>query len=401
MLKQLYNPLSNKFDLVRSSGTQTRVIPVTADMTTAQFREEGTNLQWIVEAFSVENGIYTPVVISYSKSVNGNYTVIDFSWNTAFGGEIHVIYGVGKFVPQVNIPEYYYRNYQGEKLVYPKDTGKDFDIYAVMPKNCLFMFYNCTSLTTIPLLDTSKVTSMESMFSGCTSLTTIPLLDTSKVTNMYNMFHNCSSLTTIPQLDTSNVTGWISSMFYNCTSLTTIPLLDTSKVTSTIRMFYSCTSLTTIPLLDTSNVTDMAYMFYSCTSLTTIPQLDTSKVTNMYNMFHNCSSLTTIPLLDTSNVTGNMTSAFKGCAALESCQLLNLRTNISFSDSPLLSLESIQFMIQNSYSATNPANLKAFTMTLHPDTLAKVQADTTVYEWNGQSYTGLITLATAMQITIQ
>ena len=137
MLKQLYNPLSNKFDLVRSSGTQTRVIPVTADMTTAQFREEGTNLQWIVEAFSVENGIYTPVVISYSKSINGNYTVIDFSWNTAFSGEIHVTYGVGKFVPQVNIPEYYYRNYQGEKLVYPKDTGKDFDIYAVMPENCL------------------------------------------------------------------------------------------------------------------------------------------------------------------------------------------------------------------------------------------------------------------------
>lgn len=92
---------------------------------------------------------------------------------------------------------------------------------------------------------------------------------------------------------------------------------------------------------------------------------------------------------------------FKGCTALESCQLLNLGTNISFSDSPLLSLESVQFMIQNSYSANHPTNLRAFTMTLHPDTLAKVQGDTTVYEWNGQSYTGLIALATAMQITIQ
>ena len=279
MLKQLYNPLSNKFDLVRSSGTQTRVIPVIADMTTAQFRAEGTNLQWIVEAYANENGIYTPAVISYNKQVVDNYTVIDFSWNTAFSGEIHVTYGVGKFVPQVNIPEQYYNGYQGRKLVYPRNGGTDFDIYAVMPESCYCMFLNCTSLTTIPLLDTSQVTTMGNMFSNCTSLTTIPLLDTSQVTTM-------------------------------------------------------------------------TYMFY-------------------------------------------------GCTALESCQLLNLRTNISFSDSPLLSLESIQFMIQNSYSATNHANLKAFTMTLHPDTLAKVQADTTVYEWNGQSYTGLITLATAMQITIQ
>ena len=303
MLKQLFNPLSNKFDLVRLSGMQTRVIPVTADMTTAQFRAEGTNLQWIVEAFSVENGIYTPVVISYSKSETNYYTVINFSWNTTFTGEIHVTYGVGKFVPQVNIPEQYYNGYQGRKLVYPRNGETDFDIYAVMPESCYCMFSNCTSLTTIPLLDTSQVITMNNMFSNCTSLTTIPLLDTSQVINMRSMF-------------------------------------------------YGCASLTTIPLLDTSQVTNMTHMFY-------------------------------------------------GCTALESCQLLNLRTNISFSDSPLLSLESIQFMIQNSYSATNHANLKAFTMRLHPDTLAKVQADTTVYEWNGQSYTGLIALATAMQITIQ
>ena len=93
-----------------------------------------------------------------------------------------------------------------------------------------------------PLLDTSKVTNMESMFRGCSNLTAIPLLDTSKVTNMYNMFDNCSSLTTIPQLDTSSATD----MPY---------------------MFHNCSNLTIIPELNTSNVTDMSYMFYGCTNL--------------------------------------------------------------------------------------------------------------------------------------
>ena len=59
------------------------------------------------------------------------------------------------------------------------------------------MFTNCSSLTTIPQLDTSKVTSMGSMFTNCSSLTTIPALDTSNVTDMGNMFYNCYSLTEI------------------------------------------------------------------------------------------------------------------------------------------------------------------------------------------------------------
>ena len=105
------------------------------------------------------------------------------------------------------------------------------------------LFADCTSLTTVPLLDTSNVTAMTSMFKNCVSLTTVPLLDTSKVTNMGSMFHYCMSLTTVPLLDTSNVTN-MSSMFGNCTSLTTVPLLDTSKVTNMGGMFSSCKSLT-------------------------------------------------------------------------------------------------------------------------------------------------------------
>ena len=141
--------------------------------------------------------------------------------------------------------------------------------------------------------DTSNVTDMYSMFYNCSSLTTIPLLDTSNVIDMSSMFSGCFSLTTIPQLDTSNVTN-MNSMFRGCSKLTTIPQLDTSNVTNMSSMFDSCFSLTTISQLDTSNVTNMNQMFYNCSKLTTIPQLDTSNVTNMVRMFTNCSSLTTI-----------------------------------------------------------------------------------------------------------
>ena len=119
---------------------------------------------------------------------------------------------------------------------------------------------------------------------------------------------------TIPQLDTSNVTN-MNSMFYNCENLISIPLLDTSSVTDMRIMFLGCTSLITIPQLDTSSVTDMNQMFWNCTSLTTIPQLDTSKVIYMYNMFNGCKSLTTIPQLDTSNVIG-VDSMLSRCTSL-------------------------------------------------------------------------------------
>lgn len=98
------------------------------------------------------------------------------------------------------------------------------------------------NITEIPLLDTSRVTSMGSIFAGCSSLTTIPLLDTSNVINMAFMFQTCSSLTTIPSLDTSNVTN-MSNMFNGCTLLSTIPSLNTSKVTNMQNMFANCTSL--------------------------------------------------------------------------------------------------------------------------------------------------------------
>ncbi|WP_058993611.1 BspA family leucine-rich repeat surface protein [Sarcina ventriculi] len=242
----------------------------------------------------------------------------------------------------------------GKKLIAEAITGKgvetnESDTFATMAKNisdissnfgenvsqndldflnCMksrttlaYLFYKCSDLTTIPLLDTSNVVIMNNMFLGCSSLLSVPLLNTSKVIDMDDMFFYCSSLTTIPLLDTSNVVS-MSNMFLGCSKLTTIPLLNTSKVTNMDSMFYKCPSLTSIPLLDTSKVTNMANMFCYCSSLTTIPLLDTSKVTNMTNTFSSCPNLTTIRFNPNANNIANF--AINSCTKMTTGDLTGM-----------------------------------------------------------------------------
>ena len=222
-----------------------------------------------------------------------------------------------------------------------------------------YMFQNCTSLQTIPLLNTSSVTSMIGMFYGCYSLQTIPLLDTSSVTTMGNMFQICHSLQTIPLLNTSSVTA-MNAMFQNCYSLRTIPLLDTSSVTTMSNMFDGCPSLQTIPLLNTSSVTAMNAMFQNCHSLQTIPLLNTSSVTNMTNMFSGCSSLQTIPLLDTSSVI-TMNYMFQTCQYLEFLTMTNIKASFSISSSTKFSQGTLETLIDNLVDLTGQS-AKTFTM---------------------------------------
>jgi surface protein len=109
------------------------------------------------------------------------------------------------------------------------------------------LFHSCSSLVSIPDMDTSQVTNMRSLFYGCSSLTSIPALDTSQVTDMQHMFYGCGALASVPDLDTSQVTNMYG-MFNGCSSLTSIPALDTSQVTDTDFMFYGCSSLESVTL---------------------------------------------------------------------------------------------------------------------------------------------------------
>ena len=80
------------------------------------------------------------------------------------------------------------------------------------PRYISFYNYKGTELDEeITNLDTSNITSMDSMFYQCSKLTTLDLssFDTSKVTNMGSMFNACNKLTTldVSNFDTSKVTN--------------------------------------------------------------------------------------------------------------------------------------------------------------------------------------------------
>lgn len=74
------------------------------------------------------------------------------------------------------------------------EVGADInDYYNLTPPSGTLRIVNL--IKTIPEIDTSDVTNMQSTFSGCTNLVNVPLLNTANVTSMAAMFSSCSSLT--------------------------------------------------------------------------------------------------------------------------------------------------------------------------------------------------------------
>lgn len=77
------------------------------------------------------------------------------------------------------------------------------------------------------------------------SITSIPLMDTSNITNMQNMFAQ-SKLEEVNGLDTSSATK-LDGLFYYCENLKMVSEIDASKVTSNISQysspFYTCGKL--------------------------------------------------------------------------------------------------------------------------------------------------------------
>ena len=218
------------------------------------------------------------------------------------------------------------------------------------------MFSGCSSLTSVPALDTSNGTDFNYMFNGCEALTSVPALDTSKGTNFSYMFQSCKALTSVPALDTSKGTNF-GSMFNYCEALTSVPALDTSKGTSFSAMFNGCKVLTSVPALDTSNGTSFSNMFQSCSALTSVPALDTSNGTKFGAMFNYCEALTSVPALDTSNGT-DFGSMFGSCKVLTSVPALDTSkgTNFSYMFGGCSALTTIQGIDFSSVTSAIPNN---------------------------------------------
>lgn len=113
-----------------------------------------------------------------------------------------------------------------------------------------------------------------------------------------------------------------------------------------------------------------AYCFYMCRNMKVVAfngyYRGEFRVANAQNMFDGCYTLEEIlGELDIS-ACNSTTRMFQFCRRLREARLKSLKITVSLSDSPLLSADSIGYMIAN---ATNTA---AITITLHPEAYARV-----------------------------
>ena len=134
----------------------------------------------------------------------------------------------------------------------------------------------------------------------CTTIVFDESMRNVKPTNLSSFFKDYENLTGIEglqNLNTSEVTS-MDSLFYRCMRLGNIDVshFDTRKVTDMTAMFAGCEDLNSISglrMLNTSNVTSMESMFANCSSLKELDvnNFDTGKVTVMKEMFKGCSKL--------------------------------------------------------------------------------------------------------------
>ena len=174
------------------------------------------------------------------------------------------------------------------------------------PTSCAQWFANMshlTSITGLEYLNTSEVTTMNSMFSECKALTSLDVttFDTQNVTDMSRLFSGCATLKSldVSSFNTGNVTD-MSGLFSGCAALKSLDVssFNTENVTNMSDMFRDCTALESIDLknFNTSNVTNTGAMFSGCDALIMLDltKFDMKKVTEMASMFADCINLTTI-----------------------------------------------------------------------------------------------------------
>ena len=129
-----------------------------------------------------------------------------------------------------------------------------------------------TTITYVPYIDTSSVTSFYKCFCPCYLLKTIPLINTSKGSDFSYMFNNCRSLINAPLLDLTNASD-IEGMYSYCTRLKTIPSYYPTKATNASRFAVQCLSLISIGLLDFGKVYDIDYFFGANKEITYLTDL--------------------------------------------------------------------------------------------------------------------------------
>lgn len=165
----------------------------------------------------------------------------------------------------------------------------------------------------------------------------------------------------IPKFNINPLVTDMTNCFVNCKKLKSFDNnFDTTKITTTLLVFTNDSALEYVKGFNIQNSKKMNYIFSGCIKLTDVDILDASNVNDFNKAFTTCSSLTNISFVE-----------------------LSIKVSISFSDSPLLSNESIQSIINGLADLTGQT---AQTIKFHSDVKNKLTeeqiASATSKNWN-------------------
>ena len=269
-----------------------------------------------------------------------------------------------------------------------------------------FMFSNCHNLKSVPALSFNKDISMQYMFTDCRSLVNIPPITLRSFINgdeieyfptkMNNMFEGCTSLKSVPALDTRKVTDF-NSTFSGCTSIETVPDLDFASATSAAQMFKDCSSLKSVRIIkgsreyESGSLTNASQMFAGCSSLQKVeliyPVLEDPfrNVTDASMMFRGCSSLQKMDInLRQATL---LKQTFEGCSKLEEVKFNGYGTEYVTSMEDLFkdcsNLRSVEWICFNSLDNEKFGSMNLFGTTSDLPLLTHFKVNGRIsFSWN-------------------
>ncbi|OMP29708.1 BspA family leucine-rich repeat surface protein, partial [Mangrovimonas sp. DI 80] len=252
-----------------------------------------------ITTYEVEEGDLD-ITIGTNSSVSGYSYTVDFGDGTVFTDQwtdrSHVYAEAGVYTVSIsgNYPKAQQKSNSAKKLKSIEQWGD------IEWKSMYLAFYGCSNLvvnaTDAP--DLSQVNSLRSMFYGCSSITTLPGLetwDTSKVITLQSMFSGCTSITTLPGIETWDVSNVINmeKMFSGATNFNqSLNDWDVSSVTSVNEMFSGATNFNQ-PLnsWDFSGLTSSRRMFKDAISFNQpLNKWDVSNISTMDEIFYGATS---------------------------------------------------------------------------------------------------------------
>lgn len=171
-----------------------------------------------------------------------------------------------------------------------------------------------------PLLDTSQLTNANDLFYYCTNLLSIPMLNFMNVTAMGGTFQGCENVKYIGDIYSNSEQIGMSYCFCTCKSLLKIPNLNIGKIQGATCMFTGCKMIEDIPELDFSICRSVSHTFDGCTNLKQVPVFDFSSVNgsfSMTNLFRNCTRLTDNSLNNILQSLSTVTDEYTGAKTLK------------------------------------------------------------------------------------